>query len=276
MTDLYTFLHRREMRRGDLLASLIRLSLLIPLMIQIMGHAGSSSEWITLGVLALYAGSLFWVQRVRYLPLLSGLSVIFDSLILTGVLFAGEWERPGLLSQSPLLFLYPLIIYFAYLRCDDIMLVLSTVLNILLYNTAFLISLGFNPELTAKLILQELGPQLFRTMILLIFSLALLEQSRRLRVILKNQNDYYEKIRKKNKPLFENLDSLSEKYGLSKRETEVLRELLKGKTYRAIGEDLFVSLDTIKSHVKNLYKKTGINSRSELFRELSREMNRQN
>ena len=275
MTDLYTFLHRREMRRGDSLASLIRLSLLVPLMIQIISHAGSAVEWITLGILGLYSGSLFWAQRIKYLLLLSSLSIIFDSLILTGVLFAGDLRSPGVMNHSPLLFLYPLIIYFAYLRCDDILLILSAVLNIILYNTAFLVSLGFSPDLSGRRILSEMGPQLFRTMILLIFTLALLEQSRRLRLILKNQNDYYEKVRRKHKPLFESLDSICEKYGLSKREAEVLKELLKGKTYRAIGEDLFVSLDTIKSHVKSIYKKIGLNSRSELFRKLKVETEQQ-
>ena len=271
MTSLYTFLHRREMRRGDRLASLIRLSLLIPLIIRLLTDSRSSAGWLVIGTLAVYAGSLFWVQRVRYLPLLSGLSVILDSLLLTGFLFAGELVRPGVLGQSPLLFLYPLIIYLAYLRCDDVMLILSAVLNIILYNTAFLLSLGFSPELTGDLLLAELGPQLFRTLVLMIFSLALMDQSRRLRIILKNQNDYYEKVRKRNKPLFEDLDNIASRYGLSRRESEVLRELIKGKTYRSIGEDLFVSLDTIKSHVKSIYRKTGLKSRSELFGKLRME-----
>jgi DNA-binding CsgD family transcriptional regulator len=268
MTDLYTFLHRREMRRGDRIASVIRLALIIPLMMPLMGNEGLPFFPYGQAGFLLYGGTLFLIQRRRFLPLLSGLSLIADSLILTTALFAGALGNPEFLDRTPLLFLYPLVIYMAYLHGDDIMLVLTTILNIILYNTAFLLNMGFAPSLEGGDLLLHMGPQLFRTMILIIFSLALMEQSRRARIILRNQNDYYEKVRTRNKPLFESLDSITDRYGLSRRESEVLRELLKGKTYRSIGEDLFVSLDTIKSHVKSIYKKTGLKSRSELFQRL--------
>ena len=52
---------------------------------------------------------------------------------------------------------------------------------------------------------------------------------------------------------------------LTEREAEVTAMLLQGKTYKAIGEALFVSENTIRSHVKNIYAKAGVTSRAELL-----------
>jgi len=46
---------------------------------------------------------------------------------------------------------------------------------------------------------------------------------------------------------------------LSKRETEILKLLSLGKTYASIAEELFISLNTIKFHVKNIYGKLQVN-----------------
>lgn len=50
---------------------------------------------------------------------------------------------------------------------------------------------------------------------------------------------------------------------LSQRETEVLDNLAKGKSYNSIAETLFVSKDTVKFHIKNIYFKLQVNSREE-------------
>ena len=52
---------------------------------------------------------------------------------------------------------------------------------------------------------------------------------------------------------------------LSYREQEVLQMLLNGKTYREIASELFISENTVKFHVKNIYKKYGCSSRKELI-----------
>lgn len=52
---------------------------------------------------------------------------------------------------------------------------------------------------------------------------------------------------------------------LSQREHEVLQMLLDGKTYREIASDLYISENTVKYHVKNIYKKYGCSSRKELI-----------
>jgi DNA-binding NarL/FixJ family response regulator len=50
---------------------------------------------------------------------------------------------------------------------------------------------------------------------------------------------------------------------LSPRETDVLGELCKGCSYRRIGETLHVSEDTVHFHIKNIYRKLQVHSKSE-------------
>ncbi len=50
---------------------------------------------------------------------------------------------------------------------------------------------------------------------------------------------------------------------LSKRELEVLQLIAEGKTNAQIGESLFISESTIKTHTSNLFSKLGVNRRTE-------------
>ena len=50
---------------------------------------------------------------------------------------------------------------------------------------------------------------------------------------------------------------------LSKREFDVMALLCKGYSYRKIGERLFVSPNTVRFHLKNIYRKLKVNSRHE-------------
>ncbi len=59
---------------------------------------------------------------------------------------------------------------------------------------------------------------------------------------------------------------------LSEREIEVLRYLAKGLTYEEIGRQLFLSLNTVQFHVKNIYGKLLVNKRMQAI-EKAREMN---
>lgn len=56
---------------------------------------------------------------------------------------------------------------------------------------------------------------------------------------------------------------VSRKSPLSVRETEVLELLSKGKSYTKIAKDLFVSGETVRSHIKNIYSKLHVNSKAE-------------
>ena len=59
---------------------------------------------------------------------------------------------------------------------------------------------------------------------------------------------------------------------LSERELQVLQNLAEGLSYQEIGHQLFLSLNTIQFHVKNIYRKLLVNKRA-LAIEKAREMN---
>lgn len=50
---------------------------------------------------------------------------------------------------------------------------------------------------------------------------------------------------------------------LSTREQDVLRLLSQGRAYKCIADELGVSLDTVRTHIRNTYKKLQVNSRTE-------------
>lgn len=52
---------------------------------------------------------------------------------------------------------------------------------------------------------------------------------------------------------------------LSKREKEILQVLLKGLSYKEIGDQLFISVNTVKTHTKSIYSKLGFKNRIELL-----------
>ena len=51
--------------------------------------------------------------------------------------------------------------------------------------------------------------------------------------------------------------------GLTRREVEVIRVLAQGKTNPEIGEELFISLNTVTRHLSHIYTKTGAANRVE-------------
>jgi len=50
---------------------------------------------------------------------------------------------------------------------------------------------------------------------------------------------------------------------LTERETEVLRQLARGKSNKEIATSLFISETTVKTHVKNIMQKLGVPSRTQ-------------
>lgn len=56
---------------------------------------------------------------------------------------------------------------------------------------------------------------------------------------------------------------------LTKRENEILQLLAKGKTYPSIAKELFISLNTVKGHTKNIYDKLQVNSKQEIIEKYS-------
>lgn len=50
---------------------------------------------------------------------------------------------------------------------------------------------------------------------------------------------------------------------LTKREKEVLHGLVDGNNYQAIADNLFISVETVRFHFRNIYKKLHVHSKSE-------------
>jgi DNA-binding NarL/FixJ family response regulator len=50
---------------------------------------------------------------------------------------------------------------------------------------------------------------------------------------------------------------------LTERETEILASLVDGNSYKMIGEELGISLQTVKTHLKNIYDKLHVHSQTE-------------
>lgn len=50
---------------------------------------------------------------------------------------------------------------------------------------------------------------------------------------------------------------------LTRRETEVINELSKGLYYKEIAGKIFISPETVKKHVKSIYRKLGVRNRVE-------------
>ena len=61
------------------------------------------------------------------------------------------------------------------------------------------------------------------------------------------------------------LDSMSDKYKLTKRERDVLSLVVEGKDYQNIASSLQLALGTVKSHMHNIFQKTGVGSTAELL-----------
>tara|TARA_R110002167_G_scaffold29972_4_gene99462 strand:- start:630 stop:1262 length:633 start_codon:yes stop_codon:yes gene_type:complete len=60
------------------------------------------------------------------------------------------------------------------------------------------------------------------------------------------------------KPLLKN-----EAFDLSEREKQVLHLLVEGYSYKMIANELFIAIDTVRSHIKKVYEKLQVNSKSE-------------
>lgn len=52
---------------------------------------------------------------------------------------------------------------------------------------------------------------------------------------------------------------------LTTREYEIYQLILLGKSNKSIGDELFISINTVKSHVAKILKKRAVNNRIELI-----------
>jgi len=59
------------------------------------------------------------------------------------------------------------------------------------------------------------------------------------------------------------------KYSISEREREIIELIIKGYSNKQIAETLFISLQTIKNHVYNIFRKVGVESRTKLIEKIN-------
>lgn len=50
---------------------------------------------------------------------------------------------------------------------------------------------------------------------------------------------------------------------LSERQKEILERLVEGRSYQAISEELFISVETVRTHIKKMYKVLHVNNKTE-------------
>jgi DNA-binding CsgD family transcriptional regulator len=62
------------------------------------------------------------------------------------------------------------------------------------------------------------------------------------------------------------VDQFRKRFGLTKRELEIIRLIVSGVTYKGISEQLDISEKTVERHLTNIYNKVGISNKISLFR----------
>ena len=58
----------------------------------------------------------------------------------------------------------------------------------------------------------------------------------------------------------------NEQSPLTKRETEILEQISTGKSRKRIADELFIDLETVKSHIKNIYHKLDVHSKADAIK----------
>ena len=58
----------------------------------------------------------------------------------------------------------------------------------------------------------------------------------------------------------------AEESPLTRRETEVLEQISTGKSRKRIADELYIDLETVKSHIKNIYHKLDVHSKADAIK----------
>jgi DNA-binding NarL/FixJ family response regulator len=66
-------------------------------------------------------------------------------------------------------------------------------------------------------------------------------------------------------------DNSKTDYALTERETETLRSLSQGNSYKMIADELHISIDTVRTHIKRIYEKLHVHSQTEAIVKAIRE-----
>lgn len=58
----------------------------------------------------------------------------------------------------------------------------------------------------------------------------------------------------------------SESTPLTRRETEILEQIAAGKSRKRIADELYIDMETVKSHIKNIYHKLNVHSKADAIK----------
>jgi len=64
------------------------------------------------------------------------------------------------------------------------------------------------------------------------------------------------------------LERLSRRHGLTNRERAIYSSVLQGLSDKEIADTCGISLTTVRTHLKHVYEKTGVSSRTQLLAKL--------
>ncbi len=67
-------------------------------------------------------------------------------------------------------------------------------------------------------------------------------------------------------------ESAIEGFGLTEREDEILKALVKGTSYKEIAYNLDISIHTVNNHIRKIYEKLRVNSRGEAVARVTQQM----
>lgn len=81
---------------------------------------------------------------------------------------------------------------------------------------------------------------------------------------------YIKEGNENNKKNSQNISELYYTYNLTKRELEISKLLCDGLNNDEISKELFISIYTVKTHIENIYKKIGVNSRTAAILKLTK------
>ena len=71
--------------------------------------------------------------------------------------------------------------------------------------------------------------------------------------------------------IMQNKTKAAKDYELTPREMEVLTSLAKGNSYKMIADELIIGIETVRSHIKNVYAKLHVQSQGEAISKALRE-----
>jgi len=95
-------------------------------------------------------------------------------------------------------------------------------------------------------------------------------QKKRVILSIRTENLFFITLQKDKGDRVPDIDSLalSSRYGLTRRETEVILLVAKGYNNQEISDELFIGVSTVKTHISNIYSKLSVKSRTEILNKL--------